>query len=166
MTDVTEIAETGAPAPEKSGRKKLIVIGAAVIGLLAAAGAGAFVFLGNSSAATPATDGATAAAPAREVFFYDLPVITVNLNTGGGPVEFLKLTISLEVPDQTMISTIEPRMPRVLDAFQVYLRELRRSDLEGSAGVYRIKEELQRRINIAVYPAVVDDILFREILVQ
>ncbi len=65
-----------------------------------------------------------------------------------------------------MIELIEPRMPRVLDAFQVYLRELRPSDLEGSAGLYRLKEELLRRVNLAVYPASVDNILFKEILVQ
>jgi flagellar FliL protein len=57
-------------------------------------------------------------------------------------------------------------MARVLDAFQVYLRELRRSDLEGSAGIYRLREELQRRVNLAVYPASVENILFKEILIQ
>jgi flagellar FliL protein len=53
-----------------------------------------------------------------------------------------------------------------VDAFQVYLRELRKSDLEGSAGIYRLKEELQRRVNVAIYPAQVESILFKEILVQ
>jgi flagellar FliL protein len=57
-------------------------------------------------------------------------------------------------------------MAKVVDAFQVYLRELRKSDLEGSAGVYRLKEELRRRVNIAIFPAQIDSILFKEILVQ
>ena len=54
----------------------------------------------------------------------------------------------------------------MVDAFQVYLRELRKSDLEGSAGIYRLKEELRRRVNLAIYPAKIDSILFKEILVQ
>ena len=57
-------------------------------------------------------------------------------------------------------------MAKVVDAFQVYLRELRKSDLEGSAGIYRLKEELMRRVNVAIYPSHVDSILFKEILVQ
>jgi flagellar protein FliL len=57
-------------------------------------------------------------------------------------------------------------LPKVVDAFQVYLRELRKSDLEGSAGIYRLKEELRRRVNVAIYPLEVQSILFKEILVQ
>jgi flagellar FliL protein len=61
---------------------------------------------------------------------------------------------------------VEPYLPRILDAFQVYLREMRTSDLQGSAGVYRLKEDLQRRINAAIYPATVTNVLFKEILIQ
>ncbi len=46
------------------------------------------------------------------------------------------------------------------------MRELRASDLEGSSGVYRLREELLRRVNIAVYPAKVDAVLFKDIVVQ
>jgi flagellar FliL protein len=57
-------------------------------------------------------------------------------------------------------------MPRIQDAFQVYLRELRASDLEGSAGLYRMKEELLRRINMEIHPREVTRVLFKEIIVQ
>jgi flagellar FliL protein len=65
-----------------------------------------------------------------------------------------------------MMTSIQPKMARVVDAFQIYLRELRPSDLEGSAGIYRLKEELLRRVNLAIAPARVESILFKEILVQ
>ena len=68
--------------------------------------------------------------------------------------------------DESVMKAIQPRMAKVVDAFQVYLRELRKSDLEGSAGIYRLKEELRRRINVAIFPAQVDAILFKELLVQ
>ena len=65
-----------------------------------------------------------------------------------------------------MMTIIQPRLAKVMDAFQVYLRELRKSDLDGSAGIYRLKEELLRRVNVAIAPAQVENILFKEILVQ
>jgi flagellar protein FliL len=57
-------------------------------------------------------------------------------------------------------------LPRVMDTFQVFMRELRPQDLEGSSGLYRLKEEMTRRVNVAVYPARVDAILFKELMVQ
>jgi flagellar FliL protein len=53
-----------------------------------------------------------------------------------------------------------------MDAFQTYLRELRASDLEGSAGLYRLKEELTRRVNAAIAPHRIVAVLFKEIVVQ
>jgi len=57
-------------------------------------------------------------------------------------------------------------MPRVTDIFQTYLRELRAGDLNGSAGMYRLKEELTRRVNAALAPTQVSAVLFKEIIVQ
>jgi flagellar protein FliL len=163
MTDVTEgeLAEGDADAGKKKGRRRLVIIGAIVLALLVAGGAGAWFLLGAGGGSEQRGVQDTA-----EPHFYNLPLMTVNLNNGGGAPEFLRISIALEVRDAAMMAMIEPRLPRVLDTFQVYLRELRRADLEGSAGVYRLKEELHRRINLAVYPAAVDNILFKEILVQ
>ena len=61
---------------------------------------------------------------------------------------------------------IQPMMPRVMDTFQTYLRELRPSDLDGSAGLYRLKEELTRRVNATITPNRVNALLFKEIVVQ
>jgi flagellar FliL protein len=57
-------------------------------------------------------------------------------------------------------------MPRVSDVFQTYLRELRAGDLSGSAGLFRLKEELTRRVNVAVAPQQVSAVLFKEIMIQ
>ena len=102
----------------------------------------------------------------KPMVYYDLPEMVVNLSSDGKRAQYLKLSVSLEVADRQTISALQPKLPRVLDLFQVYLRELRSSDLEGSAGIYRLKEELLRRVNIALRPKRVDRILFREILVQ
>ena len=143
----------------KGGRKKLLIIGAAVLGLVVVAGGGAALFMNMGG-------GGSEVAAVPEPHFFPLDRVTVNLSSESGRAEYLQLDITLEVGDAAMIDIIAPRLPRVMDAFQIYLRELRRDDLEGSAGVYRLKEELLRRINIAVQPAVVDDILFQNLLVQ
>ena len=72
----------------------------------------------------------------------------------------------LEVAEQKVVTQITPIMPRVMDAFQTYLRELRPSDLEGSAGLYRLKEELTRRVNASIAPTRINAVLFKEIVVQ
>ena len=163
-------AEVEDGAPAKKGIPKLfIIIGAAAIVVLLA-GAGLYIFL--SSSAAPATEeGAHGALPEGAVdtghtFIFNLPPMIVNLNDEGQAGAFMKLTVALEVANQEMMLEIQPRMAKVVDAFQVYLRELRRSDLEGSAGVYRLKEELLRRVNVAIYPSHVESVLFKEILVQ
>jgi flagellar FliL protein len=150
-------AKKAAPIPKK---KKLMLFGAAALVALMAAGGGAYFFLGKGAKQQAAT--------AKKMVFFDLPEITTNLAMVPGqerPV-YLKMKVALELEDQKMVAEIQPLMPRVMDNFQIFLRELRPSDLEGSAGLYRLKEELVRRINAAIYPARVEAILFKDVLVQ
>ncbi|MDO8289004.1 MAG: flagellar basal body-associated FliL family protein [Parvibaculum sp.] len=97
--------------------------------------------------------------------FYDLPEFLVNLS-GEAPRHFLKMTVTLQITDAEAALRLDAELPRVLDAFQIFLRELRPEDVSGSAGMLRVKEELLRRINLAVQPPVVKDILFKEVIVQ
>ena len=80
-----------------------------------------------------------------------MPDVLVNLSsTGNDRTQYLKVKVVLELPDEAMKAQIEPLMPRLMDTFQTYLRELRPTDLDGSAGLYRLKEELTRRVNAAI----------------
>jgi len=99
--------------------------------------------------------------------FYDLPELMVNLQSpGNGRSSYLKARIVLELDDQKLVEQVKPLMPRVMDAFQTYLREMRPNDLEGSAGLYRLRDELTRRVNLAVAPTKINAVLFKEIVVQ
>ena len=138
------------------------MIGALALVILGAGGAGYVAFMRGS------TQEAEKAAIKKKMVFFDLPEITANLASVPGqdrPV-YLRLKVAVEVADAKMVSEIQPLMPRIIDNFQVFLRELRPQDLEGSAGLYRLKEELVRRINAAVYPARIEAILFKDVLVQ
>ncbi|HEY5606728.1 MAG TPA: flagellar basal body-associated FliL family protein, partial [Alphaproteobacteria bacterium] len=153
IDDDGEVAEEAEGASEQQPKKKLfvlpslkvLIIGGAAFLLLAGGGAGAyfFFFAGKHEAKTKTP-------AAKTEVFVDLPEVMVNLSNGRGErTQYLKIKIVLELPEQKMVEQIQPIMPRVMDAFQTYLRELRPSDLDGSAGLYRLKEELTRRVNAA-----------------
>lgn len=160
--------EEGA-APKKGIPKLFIIIGAVAVVVLLG-GAAAFFML--SSGTAEAEQGAEAGGEhggvieAPHTFIFNLPPMVINLNNEADGEAFMKLTVALEVANEAMMLEIQPRMAKVVDAFQVYLRELRQSDLQGSAGIYRLKEELLRRVNVAIYPSRVESVLFKEILVQ
>lgn len=98
--------------------------------------------------------------------FIKIPDMIVNLKTDDNRPRFLKVALEVELVNETERMKLEPLMPRVIDQFQMYLRELRFEDLKGTSGIYRMKIELLNRIR-AVTPGVkVHDILFQEILVQ
>ena len=159
-------ANEGAEGSAGGGKKKLILFGGIGLVVLLGAGGAGYYFLTGQQTTLPSPDGTDAQVEVQKpVVFYDLPEMTVNLATDGRTT-YLKVRIALEVENRAMIEQIQPFLPRILDAFQIYLRELRPADLEGSAGLFRLKEELLRRINLSVYPAKVEGVLFKEILVQ
>ena len=98
--------------------------------------------------------------------FYEMPEFLVNMSTTTGPTKYLKMRVAIELDNEETLPEIELMMPRIVDGFQVYLRELRPTDLDGSAGIVRLKEELLRRINLAIEPSNVSDVLFKEVVVQ
>ncbi|MCB1539228.1 MAG: flagellar basal body-associated FliL family protein [Rhodospirillales bacterium] len=98
--------------------------------------------------------------------FLELPDLLVNLSTAGGPARFLKLKIKLEVASADDLAKLEAVTPRVVDQFQTFLREMRVQDMRGSAGIYRLRQELLYRVNLAAQPVKVRDVLFQEILIQ
>ena len=152
----------GKAASAKSflSRKLIMIAGGALI-IVVLAGAGAYYFLAGRSEAAVASQ-------TKPAVFLDMPDVLVNLSSSGGSdrTQYLKVKVTLELPDQAMSAQIQPVMPRLMDAFQTYLRELRPSDLDGSAGLYRLKEELTRRVNAAIAPNRINAVLFKEIVIQ
>jgi flagellar FliL protein len=183
-----EGAEGEAQAKKKIPKKVLIIAGAGVgavllIGIIVAVLFMTGVLGGKPDAGVHAADAAakdvmSGAAPKDDhgdgkekkkeggAVFYDLGEMIVNLNTDGKRQTFLKLVVQLElesVEDKLVIDTMRPR---IIDNFQTYLRELRVDDLRGSAGLYRLREELLFRVTEAVHPIKIRDVLFQQMLVQ
>lgn len=161
----------GAVAGKKAGGKKgllgnKIVLAAVGVVLLGALGGGGWFFFLKPPSAEKLAE---AAKPApKKTGFVEMKEMLINI-TGAQPGErqnLIKVKIALEIADAKNAADIQPLLPRVEDMFQVYMRELRPADLEGSAGTFRLKEELLRRVNVAVHPSKVDAVLFKELLVQ
>ena len=167
MADNEQAEDGGAEAADAAapkGKLKLII---AAVGVLAILGGGAatwFFFFRHHGEEKHAE---AAPPPPSKPVFIDVPDMLVNLvGLPGERVQYLKVRVVLELKEEKQIEAIKPTMPRVTDIFQTYLRELRASDLNGSAGLFRLKEELTRRVNAAVSPNQVNAVLFKEIVVQ
>lgn len=160
-TETSDGVPTGDEAAAPKSKFKLIAIVVGVL-VLAAGGGGWFFLKGHSK-----EEKKEAAPAAKPLAFIDVPEILVNLaGQPGERVQYLKAKIVLEVKEAPLVAQITPSMPRITDMFQVYLRELRTTDLNGSVGMFRLKEELTRRVNAAISPHHVNAVLFKEILIQ
>ncbi len=98
--------------------------------------------------------------------FEDIPPMIVNLNSPAKQPRFLKISLKVELDNAMEKEKLDAVLPRVVDQFQMYLRELRIEDLRGTSGIYRMKIELLSRIRAAAPNVKIRDVLFQEILVQ
>ena len=161
----TEKAEGGAAddaaAAAPKGKLKLIIAAVGVVVILGGGAGWFFLFRHHGEEAH------AEAPPPKPPSFVEVPDLLVNLvGAAGERVQYLKVKVVLEVKEEKQVEAIKPSLPRVTDIFQTYLRELRPTDLNGSAGLFRLKEELTRRVNVAIAPDQVNAVLFKEIVVQ
>ena len=172
-------ADAGAEpaAAKKGGKKKLILLTAPA--LVAAIVAGLWfggilpplLGLGGDKKPAMTADGHPADQPSQPLpvklpTFVEMPEIVANLNTAGKRASFVKLHARLELEKSEDQAAVAVAMPRLLDLFQTYLREMHPDELRGSAGTWRLREELIARGNLAAAPAHIIDVLFTELLIQ
>ena len=159
----------------KKSKKKLIIILLIALLVLGGAGGGAayfFILKKKPAVTAPKLDkqGKPIAlnpdgTPVASVFL-EIPNMLVNLSSMDGQTRYLRLSVQLELANELDKKAVEAVLPRVVDQFQTYLRELRVKDLRGSAGIYRLQTELLSRVNAAAAPIEVKNVLFQEILIQ
>lgn len=182
--------EGEAPAKKKLPLKMLIIIGAAAVLVLGGGGTAAFMFLkpkpdeahaekggdhkkdkkkkgGKEEKEGKAEKGAATVKEGPDgVIFYTMPDVVVNMQTADGRPTFLKLKLTLELPDEHTVEELDPNMPRLQDMFQTFLRELRPEDLSGSQGSYQLRMEILRRVNLVIAPQKANAVLIEEMLIN
>ncbi len=188
--EAAEGVEGEAPAKKKLPLKMLIIAGAAALVVLGGGGTAAFIFLKPKPDAAAEKGGHgkekkkekkdekkkeggkedKGAAVVKEgpngVVFYTMPEVVVNMQTADGRPTFLKLKLTLELPDEGVVEELDPNMPRLQDMFQSFLRELRPEDLSGSQGSYQLRMEILRRVNLVIAPSKANAVLIEEMLIN
>ena len=191
--DEAAVDGEGAPAKKKPPLKLLIIAGVGALVVLGGGGAGAFMLLKPKPAAEgeahaeadkkaekgkeekgkgKGKEGEAPESPAvirpgpDGVVFYTMPDIVVNMQTPEGKATFLKLRLTLELPDEEVAGELDPNLPRLQDMFQTFLRELRPEDLSGSQGSYQLRMEILRRVKRVISPAKVNAVLIEEMLIN
>lgn len=145
-------------------RKRIRIIAAAVVLLLLIAGALGYYFLVMQKG--DAKEKAAEDKAAEAAIYVPAPEMIVNLRTPDGQSAFLKINFAIAAHDEAAGEMLKERMPEIRDALQPFLRELRPEDLAGSAGVFRIKEEMTRRVKDRVGADKIDDILIQDMIQQ
>lgn len=154
-------------ASAKAGKKKLLLIGIGAAVLLLGGGAGAYLAgLFGGAEPPPAEADQAAAAPTVPVTYWSAPDLVVTLNTNDRKPRYLKLRTTLELASPVDVAKVQEFTPRLVDLCQIYLRELRPDELRGSASIVRLREELLRRVNLAVAPVVVRNLYFTDIFIE
>lgn len=159
-------AEGEAAGKKSGGKMKLILMAVPV--LLIAVGAGLWFtgILPNLLGMGHHNEAKKEAAKPVPPSFVDLPELVANLNSNPARPSYVKVVARLEIPRPEDVEKIRAVMPRLQDMMQTYLREMRPDELRGSAGTYRLREELIARANVAAAPAKVSDVLFSQMLIQ
>ncbi len=184
-------AEGEAPGKKKmSGKKLILFIVLPAVLVLGGGGAAAYLLLfqgggaeqhaadsgkakskggGHGAAgageAVPGPNG-TMISHGEDVVFVALPEMLVNITGPDGRPAYLKLKLTLEAPDDATVTALGEHVPRISDQFNGFLREMRTDDLAGSAGAYRLRLELLRRVNLTIAPLHINAVLIEEMLVQ
>jgi flagellar FliL protein len=158
--------ETTATPAKKGGKGKLILLAVPVVLLLTGAGLWFSGILPHALGMDKHENHAEEAAKPVPPSYVDVPEMVANLNSGSHKPSYVKLSARVEVPNPADVEKVKAGMPRLQDMMQTYLREMRPEELRGSAGTYRLREELLVRANAAVAPAKVSDVLFTQMLIQ
>jgi flagellar protein FliL len=159
-------ADTEGKPAKKAGKGKLLMIAAPVVLLLAGAGLWFTGILPHMLGMGKPDDKAAEAARPVPPSYVDVPEMVANLNSANHKPSYVKMAARVEVPNPADVDKVKAALPRLQDMMQTYLREMRPEELRGSAGTYRLREELLVRANAAVAPAKVSDVLFTQMLVQ
>lgn len=152
-------------------RKPYFMYGIGILVTLVCISGGLFYFFkyksqsnSGSSINSPIQEGADHGSD--QAIFYNLDEFVVNLNKVNNQNNFLKVALTFQFKGQENTAKIEDKLPIIKDAFQIYLRELKAGDIQGSAGIFLLKQELLLRVNKILYPIKIEDVLFRDLLIQ
>ncbi|MFQ5691765.1 MAG: flagellar basal body-associated protein FliL [Nitrospinota bacterium] len=173
------MAEEGAKAKseEAAGKKdsgekkkgkgmKLIIIGVLGIALLGGGGYFAMGMLssdeGDAAAAKTAKEEKEPLGPAP---VYRMKSFIVNL-AGGKGRRYLKVTMGLELSDETVQQEIKDRLPQMRDEIITILSSKTYEDIRDAVGKLRLRREIVTRVNRVLPHGKAQRVFFSEFVIQ
>jgi flagellar FliL protein len=152
------MSETAA-VPQPRRRIVPLLVGLMLAGILGAGG-----FYGVRSGILPMPSQGPGAAPLGDVAFVPVPTVVVPM--GSGPrMRHLRFTAQLEVPP-ARAAEVSHLMPRILDVLNGYLRAIDVADVEDRAGIFRLRAQMLRRVQIVTGEGRVTDLLITEFVLN
>ena len=144
--DDKDAAADGAGAKPRSGRGKLLIIGAIVLLVAGIAGGAAFYFM-HRSAAQAEPDAASAAPAHKQALYLNLrPDFIVN-STAVGQRRYLQTNVAVMARDQAVIDAVNTHAPIIRSAIINLLADEDFMVLQTDAGKQALREKMLATIN-------------------
>ncbi len=150
----------------KLSRKKLLLI---VVPVVAAIGIFGFYYTSQKSQKDQAPTNYSIVRHAAEngketdsyTIFYDLPEVDVRLRNVPGKDQVVKIKLSIELSKMEDITIIEALSAKLTDAVIAHTIELMPEEIDGSEGIYWLREELLYRMNLIAAPVKISNLNFK-----
>ena len=158
---------TGRVRVKTPGKFVVLFLFAPVI--LVALGAGVWLNVQSQKSAVAALEYRKSSNGVKAAYF-SLPEFLVDLSPdANGRTAYLNIKVSIALDNSQANKTaahINSMKPVLTERLTFFLRELQPEDFEGSEGMRRVKKELLRRVNLLIGPAVADDVIIEELVIQ
>jgi len=92
--------------------------------------------------------------------------ILTNLSSEGSIFHYIKVSVSLEVVNDSAAKIIEADMPRVRDEIISVFNGTKISELSTPAGIEQVKAKIVQRLNSLLNAKIVRKVLFTDMVVQ
>ena len=149
----------------KLSRKKLLLI---VVPIVAAIGIFGFYYTSQKSKKLAPTNYSIVRRTAENgketdsyTIFYDLPEVDVRLRNVPSKDQVVKIKLSIELSKMEDITTIEALSAKLTDAVIAHTIELMPEEIDGSEGIYWLREELLYRMNLIAAPVKISNLNFK-----
>lgn len=158
------------PQPKKATSKLLliVVIGALLVSLL---GVGGYIIYtqvlggGGEEAKKEAAKVAELKEAAKLGIVTALDPFIVNLTDDAGK-RYLKVTMQLELDNEILNEEITNKMPQIKDSIITVLSSKSTDDLLTIDGKFKLKEQIQTRVNVLLKTGVIQNVYFVEFVIQ
>ncbi len=158
------------PQPKKA-KSKLLLIGVVGVLLVALLGVGGFIVYtqvlggGGEEAKKEAAKAKELKEAARLGIVTALDPFIVNLSDEAGK-RYLKVTMQLELDNEKLNEEITNKMPQIKDSIITVLSSKTTDDLLTIDGKFKLKEQIQTRVNVLLKTGVVKNVFFVEFVIQ